>query len=100
MKHTKAVVMVLAALMTVSSPMQLMENEEDKEVKQIQNESGVIVARAQESIITQQANEEMAKDIMTMSLARMDRSVAPVDTGIVVSADSGIAGITLILNDY
>ena len=100
MKHTKALVMVLAALMTVS-PMQSMENEEEneiQEVEQIQKESGVIIARAEETVVTQQANEEMAQDIMTMSLARMDRSIAPVDTGIIVSSDSGIAGISLFFN--
>ena len=92
MKHTKALVMVLAALMTVS-PMQSIENEEEQEVTQIKNESGVIVARAEESVVTQQVNEEMAKDIMTTSLAKMSRSVASVDTGVIVSSDSGIAGI-------
>ena len=99
MKHTKALVMVLAALMTVS-PMQSMENEDEQEVTQIQNEGGVIVAKAEESVVTQQVNEEMAQNIMTTSLVRMGRSIAPVDTGIIVSADSGIAGITLFLNDY
>ena len=99
MKHTKALVMVLAALMTVS-PMQSIENEDEQEVTQIQNEGRVIVAKAEETVVTQQANEEMANDIMTMSLAKMGRSIAPVDTGIIVSSDSGIAGITLFLNDY
>ncbi len=99
MKHTKALVMVLAALMTVS-PMQSMENEDEQEATQIQNEGGVIVAKAEETVITQQSNEEMANDIMATSLAKMGRSIAPVDTGIIVSSDSGIAGITLFLNDY
>ena len=99
MKHTKALVMVLAALMTVS-PMQSIENEDEQEVTQIQNEGRVIVAKAEETVVTQQINEEMANDIMTTSLAKMGRSIAPVDTGIIVSADSGIAGISLFLNDY
>ena len=99
MKHTKALVMVLAALMTVS-PMQSIENEDEQEVTQIQNEGRVIVAKAEETVVTQQINEEMANDIMTTSLAKMGRSIAPVDTGIIVSVDSGIAGISLFLNDY
>ena len=118
MKHTKALVVVLAALMTVS-PIQSMENEEENEIQEVNQIDGnafLEVAQVEENEIEevgqievveeQQENEEMTEEVEqeeaveTMRLARVAPALEPMATGTIVSADSGIAGITLFLNDY
>ena len=95
MKHTKAVVVVLAALMTVS-PMQYIGIEEKDVMAELSllEEKVVPLIEVREDI-------ELTKTMETMNVASKARMVEPiVETENIISADSGIAGITLFLNDY
>ncbi len=97
MKHTKALVVVLAALMTVS-PMQLSKAEEaNKDVSNEDIPKDAVLEVIQEGT---QPVMKMAEAVEPVSLARTVSMTNPISTGTEILPDSGIAGITLLLNDY
>ena len=97
MKHTKALVVVLAALMTVS-PMQLSKAEEaNKDVSNEDIPKDAVLEVIQEGT---QPVMKMAEAVEPVSLARTVSMTNPISTGTEILSDSGIAGITLLLNDY
>ena len=123
MKHTKALVVVLAALMTVS-PIQSVEKEEENEIQEVNQIEGNTFSKIEQAkedeievveqedadeieVVEQEDADEIEvveqeETVATMSLARTARAVEPMatKTETIISADSGIAGITLFLNDY
>lgn len=91
MKRTKVLVLVLAALMTVS-PMQPIKADEAKQDKEQETSQEI-----------KQETTQVTESAEPVSLARTVSAVNTVNivnTGTIISSDSGIAGITLLLNDY
>ncbi len=94
MKHTKVVVVALSALMTVSS-MQAVKVEEENIIADVAQ--GTVQEISVKETPAQQTVEAEVQSEEPVSFAR-SRNI--VNTGAIISSDSGIAGVSLFLNDY